>query len=200
MKLFLLISSVFSQEAAYEYEPYEYDYSYGVDSRNVDSPFDRVLKIGKQSRSWIADYANDYHKKFKLERSVNRFELRWENEILNSKQLFEIRFSSTLNFLRYQNALDHNGCRQEPSRDEERELDFVGRGMPATAEGKIQKFHKLLTKFHKLYLTDCKKATRLQDVADRFKVRQENLIFVSYSELRMIKIKKIVIRFIGFWI
>jgi len=44
------------------------------------------------------------------------------------------------------------------------------RKLPVSPEGKIDKFHKLLSRFHTLYLTDCKKSRRLKEVADRFKV------------------------------
>ena len=113
------------------------------------SPFDRILKIGKQTRTWIADFALRYKKKKKLERAANRVELR------------------------FQKALDNVGCVRVPSKAEEREMDQLvsdSRKLAVSPEGKILKFHKILSRFHTLYLTDCKKSNRLQDVADRFKV------------------------------
>ena len=44
------------------------------------------------------------------------------------------------------------------------------RKKPSTPEGQIEKNHKLLSKFRKLYLNDCKRSSRLQEVADRYQV------------------------------
>ena len=54
----------------------------------ASSPYERVRKLARQSNDWINEYASKYKKKAKLERAVNRFELR------------------------YQNALDEDGCRR----------------------------------------------------------------------------------------
>ena len=50
--------------------------------------FKCVRKLARQSNDRINEYASKYKKKAKLERAVNRFELR------------------------YQNALDEDGCRR----------------------------------------------------------------------------------------
>ena len=55
---------------------------------SASSPYERVRKLARQSNDWINEYASKYKKKAKLERAVNRFELR------------------------YQNALDEDGCRR----------------------------------------------------------------------------------------
>ena len=60
----------------------------------------------------------------------------------------------------------------DPSYEQQRDFDGeLSRKLPADPEAKIEKFSKLLNKFHRLYLTECKKATRLEEVSDRFKVR-----------------------------
>ena len=40
------------------------------------TPFERILKIGSSMRTWIADNAMNYKKKSKLEKNINRVELR----------------------------------------------------------------------------------------------------------------------------
>ena len=60
----------------------------------------------------------------------------------------------------------------DPSYKDQRDFDGeLSRKLPADPDAKIEKFSKLLDKFHRLYLTDCKKAARLAEVNDRFKVR-----------------------------
>ena len=125
-----------------------------------------MKKISRQSRDWINEYANNYKKKPRLERAITRFQSR------------------------YQNALSADGCKKgyhgnfwelssqrvkiiDPSYEQQRDFDGeLSRKLPADPEAKIEKFSKLLDKFHRLYLTGCKKATRLEEVNDRFKVRK----------------------------
>ena len=57
-----------------------------------------------------------------------------------------------------------------PTDQEVRDLNSETRKLPAEPEDKIRKFSKLLGKFHKLYLQDCKKAIRLNEVNERFNV------------------------------
>ena len=47
----------------------------------ANSPFDRVRKIGRQSRDWIAQYADNYKKKPRLERAIKRFQERYQNAL-----------------------------------------------------------------------------------------------------------------------
>ena len=64
-----------------------------------------------------------------------------------------------------------------PTEEEVRDLNSETRKLPAEPEDKIRKFSKLLGKFHKLYLQDCKKAIRLNEVNERFNVSFFSVMF-----------------------
>ena len=89
-------------------------------------------------RDWLRDVAPDYKKKAKLDRAIQRVDLR------------------------YQDALDNNGCRKEASRAEVNEIDADIRKLPESDADKIDKFYRVLVRLHNSYLLDCKKSRRLK--------------------------------------
>ena len=68
-----------------------------------------------------------------------------------------------------------------PTDEEVRDLNSETRKLPAEPEDKIRKFSKLLGKFHKLYLQDCKKAIRLNEVNERFNVSISQSFMLNYK-------------------
>jgi len=53
------------------------------------------------------------------------------------------------------------------------DLDSESRKLPSGASDKIRKFSRVLNKFHKAYLQDCKKAIRLKEINHRYEVNFE---------------------------
>ena len=94
-------------------------------------------------REWLREVAPEYKKKAKLDRAITRVDLR------------------------YQDALDNNGCRKEASRAEVNEIDADIRKLPESNADKIDKFYRIVVRLHNSYLLDCKQSRRLKEVSDR---------------------------------
>ena len=98
MRLFLtfFLAGLSQEIEPFQYEQYDYEYSNSLDRDLINirgfiayiyiflknifilaaTPFERILKIGSSMRTWIADNAMNYKKKSKLEKNINRVELR----------------------------------------------------------------------------------------------------------------------------